>query len=224
MTTRHEFLTQLHGLIRPRGYLEIGVHHGDSLKLAFGARDLVGVDPVITPEAVFTRPAHANLIEATSDEFFAAEPSFTDVDSRDSRLDLAFIDGLHHADQVLKDLMNVMRIGHNRTIIACDDMLPRNDFEATRDFHEGDWAGDCWKAAMILDIYLPLLPRVMVDTFPTGIMLVLGDPELHDALGPHWEDVIALATGNQSVPSYVLNRTYALQPDAALAWVQGHLA
>lgn len=221
MTTRHEFLTQLHEIIKPQGYLEIGVHRGDSLRLAGAATDIVGVDPVMTPEAVFGMPPHAILVETTSDVFFSSAhaPHFPS-------LDLVFVDGLHQYDQVLRDILNSMALGNDKTIIACDDMLPRDDWEATRGFHEGDWAGDCWKAWYVLDAHAPFLSKILVNTEPTGIMLVAGTPAMAEDIGRNlerMEESVESYKTDTVVPVEIISRKKAYHPAAALEWVKGHL-
>lgn len=217
MTTRHQFLADLHELIKPEGYLEIGVQFGTSLALARQARLAVGVDPVGTIEALSRKAANTILFECDSDYYFQEGPlSFERIP-----LDLAFIDGLHNAEQVLRDVMNTMALGHTKTIIACDDMLPRSDYEATREIHPGDWAGDCWKVWQLLDIYTPTLPKILVNTQPTGIMLVVGHPNLAGAV--NWDEADALAVRDMEVPGWILDRRTAYHPGAALEWVKWQL-
>lgn len=212
---RYGILAELHKIIKPRGYLEIGVQTGASLQLAQDCLDAVGVDPDMSNLSYDV--SFATLVEVPSDEFFEAEPSFIGVDGT-SFLDLVFIDGLHHAEQVWKDFWNATTLGHPGTVYVFDDVLPRNQGEASRTMCPGDWTGDVWKAAVHLQNNVR--PQsLVVDTFPTGVMIMLGTPpgclldfSLKDELLPQW-----LAT--DEVPEAILTRSAALQPEEALAEV-----
>lgn len=201
---RYEFLTEMHRLLRPRAYLEIGVQTGASLTLASGTARaggvVVGVDPDmghITHDCTF-----ATLVESTSDEFFAAGPQFGADDDR--ILDLVFIDGLHHAEQVWRDLRNAATIGHENTIFVLDDVLPRNQLEAAREQCPGDWTGDVWKVIQLLEEE-GASEVLLVDTFPTGIMVVKG---IHaDWMEEMEEDYTDLwRRGIWQVPDWILTR------------------
>lgn len=173
---RYEFLTALHKLVGTRAYLEIGVQTGASLQCATSSpniHDIVGVDPDLS--GLQYHPDHSVLAECTSDEFFASAPSFTD-EAGESHLDVVFIDGLHHSDQVWKDLAHAVQLGHPKTLYVLDDVLPRNDAEASRDMIPGDWTGDVWKVLDLIGYFTDKDGYLfsLVDTFPTGIAVIGG--------------------------------------------------
>ena len=87
-----EVLGWIHRLVKPRVYVEIGVHKGASLRLAHCRS--IGIDP----KPLITEPVDAEIYEVTSDTFFEGNCSVM--------ADLAFIDGLHTFDQALRDFIN----------------------------------------------------------------------------------------------------------------------
>ncbi|MGZ8742017.1 MAG: class I SAM-dependent methyltransferase, partial [Nocardioides sp.] len=86
---RHELLKNLHELLKPRTYFEIGVNYGSSLTLS--RTRTVAVDPFykVTREV----QCDVHLVRATSDEFFARKHPLAHFD--EPVIDLAFIDGMH---------------------------------------------------------------------------------------------------------------------------------
>lgn len=215
---RYQFLTAMHEVVKPDIYLEIGVQTGASLILAKDATMAIGVDP----ELIHLRhqPANATLFECTSDEFFEQEPIFRDLDGK-SRLDLVFIDGLHHSEQAWKDLINAAMHGHRDTVYVIDDVLPRNQAEASRQMIPGDWTGDVWK---IIDAFEYVhegdhdhfFPKSMlVDTFPTGAM-VIGGAMNTAYMRRVLNDQPEYFTESREVPTNILNREYAVPPQAAI--------
>src|SRR5439155_13625593 len=83
-----DFLSRLHEAVEPRGYLEIGLRHGDSLALA--RCPALGVDPGFNLRVPLGD--NVTLLEETSDELFdRAEPL---AGLGGAPLDLAFIDGM----------------------------------------------------------------------------------------------------------------------------------
>lgn len=217
MVTRHEFLTALHDLLRPRTYLEIGVQHGWSLQLAQPGTRTVGVDP--NPQ-LRVDVRDATIVADTSDAFFAREPDHIDHLLGGS-VDLAFIDGMHLYEYALRDFIGVERWAHPHGVAVFDDVLPRNQQEAARVQCPGDWTGDVWRVEPILRAWRPDLRTVLVDTQPTGVMVAyLLDPastvltDEYDEIVRHWplHDV--------TVPPWVLGRDYAAEPGDVLAEIR----
>lgn len=231
---RHEFLRELHRLVRPRNYLEIGVNDGKSLALA--RVPSIAIDPAF--KVTVPIRCDVQLAKATSDDFFARPDPIRHLSGgrnpwRNLRrgrplfdhwrggttLDLAFIDGLHLFEFALRDFMNVERFSRWSSVIVFDDMLPRNEDEAARDRHTGDWAGDVYKMIPVLEEHRPDLLVIPVDTEPTGVMVVLGaDPanrvlrERYDAITSGW-----LVPDPQVVPAAILERAHAVEPERLLA-------
>ncbi|MGH2418544.1 MAG: class I SAM-dependent methyltransferase [Candidatus Limnocylindria bacterium] len=231
---RHEFLRQLHALARPRNYLEIGVNDGRSLSLS--RTPSIAIDPgfrITTPMR-----CDLHLVKATSDEFFAGPDPIAHLRSgrnpfRNLRrgrapfghytggpiLDLAFIDGMHLFEFALRDFMNVERFSDWTSLIALDDVLPRNVDEAARDRHTGAWTGDVYKITEVLREHRPDLILLPMDTEPTGVLVVLNADPSNRSLRGRYDDLVRTwATPDpQAVPAEVTERRGAVRPERFLA-------
>lgn len=210
---RHNFLTGLHGHLRPRSYLEIGINTGKGL--ARSRTRTIGVDPSY---AIKTEVAcDLKLVRATSDDFFARADAMAWFS--EGVVDLAFIDGMHLFEYALRDFMNTERASTPAGVIVLDDMLPRSHAEAARKRHTVSWAGDVYKVALVLERYRPDLVVVPLDTAPTGLVLVAGLDPHSTVLTDHYDEIVAeYATPDpQEVPDVVRHRTDAADPEAVLA-------
>ena len=200
-------LQQLHRTLAPQLYFEIGVRHGRSLALASGPA--VGVDPA--PDLQVAPPPGATIFRETSDRFFLA-----DAQKALARgIDVAFIDGMHRSEYVLRDLMNVERFARPTLIAAIDDVFPSHPLQAERDRRSRVWCGDVWKIAYVLARNRPDLLVLRLDVEPAGLLLVTGfDPgsrALRDNYNPIARDLVYLAAPEP--PAEVLNRQGSLAPD-----------
>jgi hypothetical protein len=166
-------LRQLHQHFRPRTYLEIGVDEGRSLALADPATLAVGVDPELSIEVEL---GPRTILKAqSSDEFFAGQDVARLFDGMG--IDLAFIDGLHLFEQVLRDLANVGRFLSPGGIVVLHDTLPYDRVVARRERTTQKWTGDVWKVVECLRRERPDLSLITIDVPPTGLTLVRGlDP------------------------------------------------
>ena len=110
-------------------YLEIGYWNGINFK-NINVKEKYAVDP--DPK---TTPTH----KMTSDEFFMQNSKYFDI---------IFIDGLHHADQTLRDIKNSLRYLNPNGTILCHDMNPTTERMQLVPIPKGQnfWTGDCWKA------------------------------------------------------------------------------
>jgi hypothetical protein len=210
---RHEFLTGLHQVLTPRSYLEIGVNDGRGL--ACSSTRTIGVDPVLRVSVEVA--CDLKLVESTSDDFFARPDATGWFD--DNVIDLAFIDGMHLSEFVLRDFINTERFSSPGTAVLVDDMLPRTVEEAARDRITGNWTGDVFKVAAVLEKYRPDLVVVRLDTEPTGTVLVIGlDPD-NRVLSEHYEQIEKdlVVSDPQDVPHEILHRLSAADPALVLA-------
>lgn len=214
---RHDLLKNLHDLLRPRTYFEIGVNRGNSLSLS-RCRS-VAVDPFY--KVVRELRCDVHLVRATSDEFFARRHPLAHFD--EPLVDLAFIDGMHLAEYALRDLINTERFCHAGSVIVIDDMLPRDEPEAARDragagLAGREWAGDVYKITETLRTLRPDLVCLEVDTQPTGtVVIFLADPS-SDTLHAAYDDIVEeyVSPDPQRVPESVLSRAHAIQPEKLL--------
>lgn len=212
----HDFLSAVHNVVQPKTYLEIGVQYGYSLGRATGAKVAIGVDPF--PQCGAT--GNQVIVSSSSDEFFAtgikqlAEPTI---------VDFGFIDGLHLYEQALNDFLNLEYYCMPHSVIVMDDVLPRNQEEASRVQCPGDWTGDVWKVTQILLRYRPNLKIVEVNTFPTGTLLVYGFHANPPTIGVNKLRAHALSEymALDTVPDAVINRAYAVAPEVALSDLKG---
>lgn len=214
---RHELLAELHQLLAPRSYLEIGVNVGGSLTLS--RTRSIGIDPFYSVEREIRCDAH--LVRTSSDEFFAREHPLAHFD--EPVIDLAFIDGMHLAEYAFRDFVNVERFCHAASVVVIDDMLPRDVPEARRDrtVRSGSnaWAGDVYKITASLREHRPDLVVLDVDTEPTGVVVVLNPDAASRVLHEAADDIVEsyVTPDPQDVPVSVLERQGAHDPSALVA-------
>lgn len=162
-------LASFHRWRQPAGYLEIGVDAGKALALADRQTYAFGIDP--NPAIAFDRLANgARVLHMTSDAFFAEHDLAVELDGRP--LDLAFIDGLHTFEQVLRDFMNIEARAHRRTIVLIHDAIPLDEASAARERTTNYWTGDVWRAVLLLRRERPDLSIFTLPVFPTGLCVV----------------------------------------------------
>jgi hypothetical protein len=210
MMTRHEFLAELHRSLHPKHYLEIGVQTGTSLLLA--TCPAIGIDPA--PAIPTPVPANITLYQMSSQRYFEEHGPTTPLE------DLVFIDGDHHFEEVLRDLMNVERYSsHEDTLVVLDDVLPYNRGMAAREPCQGDWSGDAWKLWPILLEYRPFLELRLVDVAPAGLLLIRGLRKLGITLKLFYDNIVNTWM-DQEIPDSVLKRFAANDPQTALEWAK----
>jgi hypothetical protein len=178
-------LGQLHSRRRVARYLEIGTQSGGSLKRAVG--QAIAIDPEFRlDKAEWGEKPSVRLFEMTSDAFFAAHDPCAILGGP---IDLAFIDGMHLAEYVLRDFVNVERHCDRGSLIVLHDAIPGN-FEMTeRHRRTADrrdkalanaWTGDVWRVLPILQRERPDLQIQILDCEPTGLVLIGNlDPDSH---------------------------------------------
>ena len=202
----HQVLADLHALLNPALYVEIGVRHGRSLALARGPA--IGIDP---EPAVETLPPQAVIHACTSDDFFwfHADAAITQP------IDLALIDGMHRFEFVYRDFLNLEPRMAKGGVIVIDDVLPLHPLQATRDRQSRVWTGDVWRFAALLRTKRPDLRLTWLDTAPTGLLVVSGFGSGNTALMDSYNPVVrALETAAPEVPAEFLERRLAVAPDA----------
>ncbi|WP_367319067.1 class I SAM-dependent methyltransferase [Streptomyces sp. HUAS ZL42] len=229
---RHEFLRELHKVSANRNYLEIGVNDGRSLRLS--RVPSIAIDPAFKVTSEIRCDVH--LVRATSDDFFARANPLMHLKGgrhplrnlrrgrhplghwRRPTLDLSFIDGMHLFEYALRDFINVEKHSDWTSVIVFDDMMPRNGDEAARDRHTGAWTGDVFKVREVLARYRPDLVTVLVDTQPTGQLVVFGADPRNKVLREKYEEIVAeyVVPDPQKVPEAILERAGAVQPEALL--------
>lgn len=172
-----EFVREIVARKAARNYLEIGVHNGSTLTLV--DCPAIGVDPSFAFDRnPVGRKRVLHLYQMGSDEFFR------DHDPRavfGAPVDVAFLDGMHLFEYLLRDFINTERVCDRNGLIMMDDCLPVS-LEMTERIHRpearkdkaisGWWTGDVWKVVSILREYRPDLRITPVSVVPTGSVIV----------------------------------------------------
>lgn len=153
--TRTEIINALILKHKYETYLEIGVQNGKNYH-AINCTKKVGVDPEQNSKAT---------VYLTSDEYFA------DAIKYRTKFDIIFIDGLHHHEQVYKDINNALACLSKGGTIVCHDMNPTTEAMQKVPRIQTEWTGDCWKAFVTMRTSPKALRMYVVDTdYGVGII------------------------------------------------------
>lgn len=126
-------------------YLEIGVQNPENNFQLINASKKFSVDPGIDFKK---NPVDFKL---TSDEFFQ-QLAENEILSEDIKFDVIFIDGLHLADQVDRDIENSIKYIKDDGFVVLHDCNPPSEWHARETYRffngpAGDiWNGTSWKA------------------------------------------------------------------------------
>jgi hypothetical protein len=161
-------LKDLHAILQPKTYLEIGAGDGRALEQALVTTVCVGVEPSLSIKNAPRGGMH--LFEFTSDEFFAG--SYLSDILAGAPLDLAFIDGKHLFEFALRDFMNIERHCSKDSVIVVRDPLPLNAETASRVQSTQFWSGDMWKLIACLKQHRSDLSITMLDVAPAGLAFI----------------------------------------------------
>jgi hypothetical protein len=162
-----ECLGMISGALLPRSYFEIGTNTGLSLNRF--TCDAVCVDPEFRIQNdVFRNKTRLSFFQMTSDEFFTR----TDLPSiLPDGIDVAFLDGMHRFEYLLRDFINTEKFCHERSLVLMHDCLPPTIEMAERySATQINWAGDVWKLLPILRKYRADLRIKVLDCPPTGLV------------------------------------------------------
>lgn len=202
-----EVLADLHRLLKPRRYLEIGIRHGMSLSLA--SCESIGVDP--DPDVKVPLGANTTVTQATSDDFFAGYKL-----EAGTPFDLIFIDGMHLFEYVVRDFINAEKLAGPGSVIVLDDTHPNHPAQARRRRQSRVWTGDVWKIVPTLRKWRPELRVVELDTHPTGLLLVTGlDPD-NRVLEDNLDAVLGGFGPDEAPPEATLKRSANWPPGPEL--------
>jgi hypothetical protein len=135
----------LEHLKRDTNYLEIGVRNPNDNYNKIISTKKYSVDPGIEFKE---NPVDFKM---TSDNFFSKLEN-GDLLHKDTRFDIIFIDGLHLAEQVDRDINNALKFIHEDGFIVLHDCNPPSEWHA-RETHKYEispamqnWNGTTWKA------------------------------------------------------------------------------
>jgi tetratricopeptide (TPR) repeat protein len=212
----HQVLARLHGTLRPATYLEIGVETGATLALA--QCPSLGIDPkfqfrdIETVRRIIAKPSTL-LHQMPSDDFFAR---FDPTTQLGQPLEMAFLDGMHHCEYLLRDFFHTERHCLPNAVIALHDCLPLEAPMAERDPNavavdarrQGMWTGDVWRTALLLKRRRPDLRITVLDAAPTGLVLITNlDP--HSTLLADNHDQFVAEMMSWSLPQITLAGYFA---------------
>jgi hypothetical protein len=112
-------------------------------------------------------PAHFAIHAETSDGYFARHDVKAELGGLP--IDLAFIDGLHHFEQALRDFVNIEKHCAPGSTILIHDCYPLNRRTAERTNWSGFHSGDIWRLILALKKHRPGLRLHTIGTPPTGL-------------------------------------------------------
>jgi len=192
-----EALRRFHEVVKPSTYFEIGVDRGRTLAIAQCASIAVDPSSRVIPAAVNNKPS-CFFFNCGSDAFFRANDP-TKLFGRP--IDLAFLDGLHHFEVLLRDFLHTEKHCRRGSIVLLHDCLPidahiarrvQNDqtYKA-RTAHPGHWAGDVWKTLAILKKVRNDLKIVVYDAGPTGLVAITNLDPNSTALEERYFELVA---------------------------------
>ena len=123
--SRIEIVQKIININKFQSYLEIGTFK-DELFAKIMCKKKIGVDPY-----------SGGNTRMSSDDFFL---------QNNEKFDCVFIDGLHHYNQVIKDINNSLKVLNPKGIILIHDCLPKSLDAQAIPRTEATWNGDVWKA------------------------------------------------------------------------------
>jgi hypothetical protein len=198
---------------RWREYLEIGIFEGRTFEQV-NIRHRVGVDPRPLFDLAYL-PRGCEVEVLTSDAYFEKIAKLVNFD-------MAFIDGLHTAEQTYRDIINAFQHVTSGPVLI-DDTVPLDEISAIPDQEESyrvraatgleghQWHGDVWRTVLILDRHHPELewrtitdrgnPQTLVWRRRTGAEVRSATPEqLADVMKLSYVEVFANGTPESFQP------------------------
>lgn len=152
---KHEIINHILNEFENPNYLEIGFGDGynfDKIK----AHYKLSIDPNYNGN-------RNDVIKATSDEFFK---------ENNTNIDIVFVDGLHHCDQVRKDIINAMKC--NVKAIILHDTIPHDENMQKVPRAQKQWTGDVWRAVVG---FKESYPDVKIETYRADYGLTVIYPQ-----------------------------------------------
>lgn len=182
-----EFLPSLIIKREVQTYLEIGVHKGFCLA-GVSVQHAIGVDPNFELQVDPTRnKKHLELHKMTSDRFFR---ELSKSPAKQFEVDLAFLDGMHLFEYLLRDIYNVERFCSKAAMIVLHDALPFDEHMISRTDTGVAWTGDVWKVIPILERYRPDLQISLIDCAPTGLVCLTNLDSSSTVLASNYHKIV----------------------------------
>ncbi len=197
------YLEFLHTSRNVRRYLEIGTRGGASLK--FAREKAIAIDPNFQMDwKNWEGQAKPDFFEITSDAFFAEHDPAAILGGP---IEMAFIDGMHLAEYVLRDFINVEKSCTADSLIILHDAVPGNSEMSERNFQPSKrtdkelallWTGDVWRVLPILYKYRPDLTIEVLDCRPTGLVLITNPNPASTVLVEKADQLVATLSNEQA--------------------------
>jgi hypothetical protein len=198
-----KFLRKLHLVLQPQTYLEIGTQDGGSLR--FANCKSIAVDPQFRLkflEVLGTKPV-CHLFQMSSDAFFSA---YNPGALFEAPIDMAFLDGMHLFEFLLRDIANTEKYCKRNSIILLHDCIPPALLTTGRKagstlqrsgLYPDFWAGDVWKVVPILRKYRPDLRISCFDAPPTGMVAITNLDSGNSLLTDKYFEIVDLFSGSE---------------------------
>jgi len=180
-----DYLGQLHKQIHPEWYFEIGSFKGDSLEVSRSKS--IAVDPKfnLSSTSISGKP-ELHLFQMTSDDFFESNK----LSNLAPKIDLAFLDGMHLFEYLLRDFIGTEKHCSNSSVIVLHDCIPISEIASQRERCPGSWTGDVWKLVPILRKYRPDLAIQIMDCPPSGLTVIRNLDSSNRVLSGNYNQIV----------------------------------
>jgi len=139
-----------------KSYLEIGIAYGHNFQL-INCENKKGVEPELIPN----KKVADKTFKGTSDDFFKQNTE---------TFDLIFIDGLHHAEQLEKDIINSYDVLNNGGMILIHDINPYNEAMTIVPRQQEQWTGTCFQVWAGIIENTKLKTEYLEDKYGLGVI------------------------------------------------------
>jgi hypothetical protein len=172
-------------------YLEIGCFNNEVF-------DSV---PLLKHQKVGVDPQKGGTLRLTSDAFFLKNKDIFNV---------IFIDGLHHYDQVRRDIINSINSINSNGIIFIHDMLPESEISSKvpRQKFASNWNGDVFRVIFDLLDNDNLVFKIVNIDFGVGIIMLKNNEKIN--LGENDFDYDHFIKNKSKLPIISLTEAFKL--------------
>jgi len=164
MKNKAEIINSIIQEVGAKSYLEIGYGNGANFNL-INCGSKFAVDPALKSKIV-NKNLGVYVDNVDSDTFYKENNEDW------STHDVVFIDGLHHCDQVRKDIINALKC--NTKAIILHDVIPPTEAHQVVPRKQTSWTGDCWRAVVG---FKQSYPDVIMETYRADYGLSVIYPE-----------------------------------------------
>lgn len=172
-------------------YLEIGCFNDEVFNSV----------PLLKHQKVGVDPQKGGTLRLTSDTFF--------LKNKD-KFDIIFIDGLHHYEQVRRDIINSINSINSNGIIFIHDMLPESEISSKvpRQKFTSNWNGDVFRVIFDLLDNDNLVFNIVNIDFGVGIIKLKNNGKIN--LGENNHDYDHFIKNKSKLPIISLTKAFKL--------------